>query len=303
MQVHFGVDSLRLEWPGSVVCLGTFDGVHLGHQEVIQAAVGFARTRGLPPVLVTFDRHPASVLVPDRCPPAIAPLEDNLKMFERLGVGIAVVLAFDRALSHMEADEFWSTVLLGALHCKGIVIGHDFAFGHDRKGTPEWLKQHVETQVVPPFEVSGRRVSSSAIRQAIADGEIHVASKLLGRPFAISGVIVQGEQVGRTIGYPTANLARAIDQVVPANGVYAGIATTPYGSYRAAIGIGVRPTFGDFPRTIEAFLLDYPGESLYGTTMRLEIHHRIRNEIAFKSVEELRDQMARDVEFSRQVEM
>lgn len=221
MQVHFGVGLLRAEWSRAVVCVGTFDGVHLGHRAVIGRAVEEARNAELPCALATFDRHPFAVLNPARCPKAIADLGENLREFERLGVAVAVVLPFDAALSRMSADVFLRDVLQGAMHASNLVVGHDFAMGNGREGTPEWLAARVPTTVVPPFEIEGHRVSSSAIRTAIAEGNVESAARLLGRPFELTGVVVGGQKLGRTLGYPTANLARSIDGVLPADGVYA----------------------------------------------------------------------------------
>jgi len=294
MHVHFGVDLLEPEWRESVVCIGTFDGVHLGHQEVIRHAVSRARAEGLPCVLTTFDRHPAAILAPERCPPTIASLQSNLGHFEKLGVSVAVVLTFDRALSQTSAKEFFEHVIKLKFHARAIVLGHDFAFGKNRQGTPAWLREHIETEVLPPFEIGGVRVSSSAIRRAVQDGRVEDAAALLGRPFEIPGIVVAGHRLGRELGYPTANLARSFNQVTPADGVYAGECETAFGRFSAAISIGVRPNI-DALRTIEAFLIDYPGNELYGTAVRLFVDNRIREQRLFPTLEELKHQMALDV--------
>lgn len=295
MQVHFGLELLHAEWPGSVVCVGTFDGVHLGHRKVIQRAVEASRDAELPSVLVTFDRHPAHILAPDRCPQAIAPLGDNLEQFEAIGVAIAVVLAFDFGLSQTPAQTFLASYLVEALKAQKLVVGHDFAFGKGREGTPEWLQSRIETEIVPPFELDGNRVSSSAIRQAVAEGRVEDVSRLLGRPFQVSGVVVAGERLGRKLGYPTLNLARSVDQATPADGVYAGYARTSHGRSRAAVSIGMRPAAGGTRRTIEAYLLDYPGDSLYGEHVRLELCQRLREERDYPNLEALAAQIKLDV--------
>jgi riboflavin kinase / FMN adenylyltransferase len=295
MQVHFGLELLNAEWANSVVCVGTFDGVHLGHQAVIGRAVNDSAQRELPCIVVTFDRHPAHILSPERCPKAIESLGENLEQFERLGVGVAVVLPFTKELSQTSAQTFFDGALVGALRATRLVVGHDFAFGKGREGTPEWLKARIDTEVVPPYELHGSRVSSSAVRNAIAEGDIEEAERLLGRPFAISGIVVAGQRLGRTLGYPTANLARSFDQVTPAHGIYGGYATTPHGTFRAAVSIGVKPAVGGKDQTIEAFLLDYPGHELYGRNISVSLHRRIREERNFESLEALRQQIARDV--------
>ncbi len=295
MQVHFGEELLRAEWTDAVGCLGTFDGVHLGHQKVISTAVARAKGKGLPCVLITFDRHPAAILAPDRCPKAIAPLSSNLKAFEELGVSVALILPFTRPLSETSAQTFLDEVFIAEAKTRHIVVGHDFAFGKDREGTTEWLQARIDTEVVAPFEVAGHRVSSSLIRRAVESGEIQSAAMWLGRPFSIRGLVVGGQKLGRELGFPTINLARSYDGVVPANGIYAGIANLSMGSFRAAISIGDRPTVGGLHRTIEAYLLDFLGTEVYGSSVDLEFHSRLRDEEKFESLAALQEQMARDV--------
>jgi riboflavin kinase/FMN adenylyltransferase len=295
MQVHFGVDMLEPEWSGAVLCIGTFDGVHLGHQAVIRRAVEVGASEGLPVVLLTFDRHPAHVLAPERCPKAVASLDENLTQFSRIGVQVALVLAFTRELSQTSADEFFQLVMVDHVRAKKIVVGHDFAFGKDRQGTPEWLAERIDTEVVPPFMLEGSRVSSSAVRSEVAQGRVEHAGVLLGRPFAIAGVVVSGQRLGRELGYPTINLARSFDQVTPADGVYSGFCQTPHGTYRAAVSIGMRPAVAGTHRTIEAYLIDYPGNDLYGKGVSLSLEKRLREERDFDSLEALKEQIAKDV--------
>lgn len=295
MRVHFGLEQLQAEWQRAAGCLGTFDGVHLGHQAVISAAVAAARSEAMPSVVVTFDRHPAAVVAPERCPPVVATVGSNLRRFADLGVDIAVVLPFDRAMSQVSPEAFLADVLRGALRIDRMAIGHDFAFGHERAGTPAWLSEQLRTEIVPPLELDGARVSSTAIRQAVADGRVEEAARLLGQPFGVEGVVVEGQRLGRTLGYPTVNLARSSPQVSPADGVYAGRCETPFGSYQAAISVGLRPAVGGKDRTIEAYLLDYPGESLYGRALDLQLERRLREERSFESLDALTEQIARDV--------
>jgi riboflavin kinase / FMN adenylyltransferase len=295
MQVHFGPELLHPEWPGATVCIGTFDGVHRGHQAVIGKAVQTARESELPCTLVTFDRHPAAILRPDRCPPAISSLAENLKAFEVLGVAVAVILPFDEKLSKTSAEDFFATILIERLRANCLVVGHDFAFGRGRQGDAAWLKSRIDTIVVPPFEMEGKRVSSTAIREAVAQGEVEHAALWLGRPFQIGGVVVGGQRLGRTLGFPTINIARSFEQLTPADGIYAGRCETRLGTFKAAVSIGLRPTVGGESRTIEAFLIDYPGESLYGDGVRLSLVRRLREERRFQDLDALKLQMERDV--------
>lgn len=296
MQTHFGIDLLEPEWSRSVACIGTFDGVHLGHREVIASAVAKATERGLPAVVITFDRHPAAILAPDKCPLAVASVRSNLEQFAAMGVALSLVLPFDRPLADTSAEDFLHNVVQSAVKAHLLVVGHDFAFGHDRVGTPNWLQGKIETIVVPPYELDGVRVSSSAVRRAVSEGRVEDANRWLGRPFSVEGVVVHGAAMGRKLGYPTANLARSFRQATPADGVYVGTARTDHGIYRAAISVGVRPTIDATTRTIEAYLLEYGGDSLYGKPLALDFERRLRDQVKFDSLEALKEQMALDVE-------
>jgi riboflavin kinase/FMN adenylyltransferase len=295
MNVHFGLGTLIPEWTSSLVCIGTFDGVHRGHQAVIKTAVELGRERELPVIVVTFDRHPAAILSPRRVPLSLRTLPEQLDAFARLGVGMALVLPFDAALSRMSASEFFDAILRHALAAKVVVVGHDFAFGNGREGTTDWLRPRIETVVVPPFEWHGERVSSTAIRERLSQGDITGANDRLGAPFRISGFVVKGQQLGRELGFPTINLARSIGQVLPPDGVYAAIARTPRGPFGAALAIGYRPAVDGQARTIEAFLLDYPGDSLYGAWVSLDLVAYIRAERNFPTLDALTAQMSEDV--------
>ncbi len=300
MTVSFGLGALRAEWVRAVVCVGTFDGVHRGHQAVIGEAARQASAAELPLVLATFDRHPAAILKPDRCPKALAPLEENLREFAALGVSAAVVLPFDAAMAAMSADAFLEEVLRDSFRADRLVVGHDFAMGRGREGTAEWLAARLPTTVVAPFEMDGERVSSSAIRRAVATGDMTTAAHLLGRPFTLTGVVVGGQRLGRTLGYPTANLARTIDGALPDDGVYAAWFEGPSGRFPAALAIGTRPAVGGGPRSIEAYLMDYDGASLYGAACRIEVVARIRGEWNFPSLDALVERMGKDVEEIRE---
>ena len=299
MTVSFGLGALCAEWARAVACVGTFDGVHLGHRAVVAEAARQAREAELPLVLATFDRHPAAILAPERRPKALAPLEENLREFAGLGVGATVVLPFDAAMAAMPAAAFLETVLKGSLRAESLVVGHDFAMGRGREGTAAWLAERMPTTVVPPLKVAGVRVSSSAIRSAVEAGDLEAAARLLGRPFALSGVVVGGQRLGRTLGYPTANLARTVDGVLPADGVYAARFHAPHGRFPAALAVGTRPAVGGGPRSIEAYLMDYDGASLYGAACRIEVVARLREERDFPSLGALVEQMGRDVEVAR----
>jgi riboflavin kinase/FMN adenylyltransferase len=299
MTVSFGLGALRAEWPDAVACIGTFDGVHLGHRAVIGEGTRQAVEAELPLVLTTFDHHPAAVLAPERCPKPILPLEENLRQFEALGVSSTIILPFDEAMAAMSASDFLNDVLRTALRAQRLVVGHDFAMGHGREGTTGWLMERIPTTVVPPFEIDGARVSSSAIRKAVSTGDVGLAGRLLGRPFVLSGVVVGGQKLGRTLGFPTANLARTIDGVLPSDGVYAAWFHSPRGRFPAALAIGTRPAVGGGPRSTEAYLMDYDGASLYGMACRVEVVAKLRDEWNFPSLDALVERMKVDVEEAR----
>jgi len=295
MLVQYGLATLGAEWNRSVVCIGTFDGVHLGHRAVIGETVRRAQSVQAPAVVVTFDRHPLSVLAPERCPPEISTLDERLELFAELGVGATLVLSFDRDLSQMGAQQFLDMILRSGLKAHEVVMGHDFAFGKGREGTPEWLAERIATTVAAPLEIEGVRVSSTTIRGLISEGDMEGAATMLARPHWISGVVVTGEQLGRRLGFPTINIARAAVTILPPDGVYSGSCRTPLGVFRAAISIGRRPAVGGTDRAIEAYLLNYPGDDLYGRPVRLEVAARVRDEIQVATLEQLRAQIERDV--------
>lgn len=295
MKTCFGVESLVPAWPGATVCVGVFDGVHVGHQHVIKRAAEDAREAGRPCVVVTFDRHPARVLRPQAAPAMVATLGQSLRAIGACGADLAVVLAFDEAMAATPAQEFFDRVLVGSLRAASVVVGHDFAFGRGREGDAAWLAQRITTTVVPPFEFEGGRASSTRVRDALAEGDVEAAARLLGRPFAQVGCVVQGEQLGRRLGYPTANVAPVSMQAVPGDGVYAGWAEVPGGRYAAAVSVGARPTFAGRDKVVEAHLLDYGGGPLYGRIVEVGFVLRLRAQERFATAEALQRQMAEDV--------
>ncbi|MCB0826574.1 MAG: bifunctional riboflavin kinase/FAD synthetase [Armatimonadetes bacterium] len=301
MLIHIGLELLEPEWSESVVCIGTFDGVHLGHQALLNQAVSMAKERECPSIALTFDRHPAAVLAPDRKPQSISTFDQDLRYLKESGVAATIILPFDLALANTTAQEFLDRILVGRLKCKQLVVGHDFALGKGREGTIEWLSSRIATHVVEPVLVEDTRVSSSAIRRAIAEADFPSVTRWLSRPYALHGVVVGGQKLGRTLGFPTINLAKSADQIVPPDGVYAGRAQTSRGEYVAAISVGCRPVVEGQNRTVEAYLLDYPGDSLYGKSVELEFWQKLRDEQNFPSLDDLKVQMARDVEQTKQI--
>jgi riboflavin kinase/FMN adenylyltransferase len=301
MIVWFGLSQLPGEWRRSAVCIGVFDGVHRGHQELVRRTVEAGRRMEAPALLVTFDRHPAALLAPEKRPLALQSVSQNLRQLRRLGLSGAVVLAFDEALAAMPAEEFTQRVLVESLRCEQLVVGHDFALGKGRAGSAEWLAARIPTTVVEPVLTGAERTSSSLIRRHVQEGRMAEAEAMLGRPFSLEGIVVGGDKIGRTLGCPTLNLARAGQIVEPADGVYAATASLQGQEWGAAASIGTRPTVDGERRVVEAHLLDYSGPDLYGVPVELRLHERIRGQEKFSGLDELKAQMARDVEAVRAI--
>ena len=301
MEVHFGFPARPLG--PAAATIGSFDGVHLGHQAVLARLQAGAQERGIQRAWVTFDPHPRCVLDPANCPPQLTTLEERLAIVAKLGVEHGIVIGFSRELAALEAGEFMARLLAG-VDLKVLVAGFDFALGRGRKGDLGWLREHgrasgYDVVVVEPFTLDGEEIHSSDVRRLVITGEVTEADRLLGRPYSLSGGVQPGYQVGRTLGYPTVNLAIEPGKLIPGQGIYAGWARTPQGSFRAAVSIGYRPTFDDTQLHVEAFLLDFHGD-LYGSRVELDFVRRLRDgQIRFESASELAEQIRKDVEATR----
>jgi len=276
------------------VAVGTFDGVHLGHREVIRGA----------DTVLTFEPHPAAIVSPTGAPRLLTPLQRKVELIADLGVQELVVVPFDREFASRSAESFIDDVLVSTLRAVHVSVGENFRFGHKAKGDTQRLltDDRFETRIVPLLEVDGEVVSSSHIRGLVLGGAVEYADKLLGAPFTFSGEVTEGDKRGRTLGIPTANLLPRDGYVVPGHGVYACRATTADGVIHvAATNVGVRPMFvtgrGEL---IEAFLVDFQGD-IYGTELRVEFLKRLRGEKRFESVDALIEQMGRDVEEARAI--
>lgn len=302
MLTFFGLpDFQRDRLPPLCVSIGVFDGLHLGHREVVSAGMRDARDSGIPCAALTFDRHPLALLRPEQAPPMLCSLGERLRLLEGMGVDMAVVVPFDRKFASQSPDEFLSSVLRESLNAQRVVVGHDFRFGRHRVGDAAWLSERISTRVVPPVEMDSERVSSSRIRAMVASGDVEGAARLLGRRFSIEGFVVPGNRLGATLGVPTANLAPIEGIALPSNGIYAGVATVDGKAFPAAVSVGDRPTVPGAGFAIEAHLVDYVGGSLYGKAMRLEFARRLRNEERFDTTDAMLVQMRRDIEEVRHV--
>jgi riboflavin kinase/FMN adenylyltransferase len=299
---YFGLPDQRLG--PAALAVGSFDGVHLGHRAVLERLLAAARLEGLTPAWITFDPHPRCVLDPVNCPPQITTLDERLSLVKALGIEHAIVLGFNRALAALTADEFMAR-LLDAMELRALVVGYDFALGRGRTGDVAWLREHGRTHgytvdEVPPFRLHGEEVHSSEVRRLLTLGEVEAAGRLLGRDFALAGLVEPGDRIGHEIGWPTVNLAVPPGKLVPGHAIYAGWARTPLGQHQAAISVGYRPTFGKTDLRVEAYLLDFDGD-LYQQHLELRFVTRLRDQVKFPSAEALSAQIARDVEETREV--
>jgi riboflavin kinase/FMN adenylyltransferase len=299
---------------GSAVTIGAYDGVHLGHRALLGELASRAAADGLTTVVVTFDRHPATVVRPQSAPRLLCDLDQKLELLEAAGVDRTVVVPFDADRANEAAEEFVTTVLVEGLGARLVVVGEDFHFGHGRKGNVALLR---DMGASAGFAVEGvslatgagedgdltEPISSTRIRTLVTDGRVEEAARLLGRPHQVRGPVVHGDhRGGAELGYPTANVDVPQQICLPAPGIYAGFYERPDGGrWETAISVGRRPTFygDDGQLLVEAYLLDFTGD-LYGEEAKVTFVDRLRDELAFDSVDELVDQMGRDVATARE---
>lgn len=303
MDVFYGLETLEPPLSRSVLTIGNFDGVHRAHQQIIAQAGLFAANTGGRVAVLTFEPHPLTVVSPDKAPARLMPLEEKLRCIAAAGADVAVVARSEPALLGLEAERFVEEIIRRRFGPTHIVEGPSFGFGRGRRGTAELLRTLAagfgcEVHIVSPVTVQVDEgetllVSSSLIRGLIREGKVRRAGLCLGRAYALFGEVVHGEHRGRTLSFPTANLAVA-KQLIPGDGVYAGWAVTEVGRFASAISIGTTPTFGGGTRRVEAHLLDFDGD-LYGRPMRLEFDRPLRGQQAFDSGAALREQLEKDV--------
>ncbi len=289
-----------------VVALGNFDGVHLGHQAVLRRAVEEGRKRGVRVVAATFDPHPRVVLTPGWQPKLLTTLGLRREALLRYGADEVWVIPFDEELSAKSPEEFVLDVLVGEIGAQAIVVGENFRFGHRAAGDLGDLRRVMRSSGGEAYGVAVRNegheggISSTRIRHLLAGGEVEEAARLLGRPYLLRGEVVLGDRRGRSIGFPTANVMVDPAVIVPARGVYAGLVRVGKDVHAACTNVGVAPTFDRGESRVEAYLLDFQGD-LYGSIVDVSFAHRIRSERRFSGVEELIEQIARDVEETRRI--
>jgi riboflavin kinase / FMN adenylyltransferase len=298
MRLFHGTDNAKIARP-TVLTLGVFDGLHLGHQLIMQTVVERARAVGAVPTVITFEPHPRAVLHPDSAPPLLQTFDQKIEAFGVLGIEQTIVIHFDREFSQIRAEDFLRDVVVDRLQTKEVYLGRGFAFGHNRAGNIDLLRQvsgrlGFLADEVPEVRLRGHRIGSTRIRELLSEGRVNLARRMLGRPYGVEGRVVRGAERGAQLGFPTANL-HPQNRVIPRGGVYV-TATLIEGQWRRSVtNIGTRPTFERGAETsVETFVLNWSG-NLYGDVVRVRFLHRLRDEKKFNSIAELRAQIEGDV--------
>jgi riboflavin kinase / FMN adenylyltransferase len=306
----YGLDDVPADWGGCVATIGVFDGVHRGHQRIVNRAVEIARARHLPVVVITFDPHPDEVVRPGPHPPSLTSPRRLAQLLAGLGADALCVLPFTPEFSRLSPEEFVRVVLSERLHAAAVVVGENFRFGHKAAGDVPLLAQLGEkydftAEGVPLLATGEGTISSTYIRERLAEGDVAAAAAVLGRPHRVEGVVVRGHMRGRALGFPTANLEVPPQMAIPADGVYAGWLTildtdgNETDRWPAAISVGTNPTFGGGDRTVEAYALDRDDLDLYGTHAAIDFAVRLRGNDRFDTVDALVAQMREDVNQAR----
>lgn len=316
VEVFYGLGEIPAEFGPSVVTIGVFDGVHRGHRLLIDTAVETARDTGTKAVMVTFEPHPVSVFLPERAPLAVTTLDDRLKQAAAAGIDAVVVIDFTKDLRGLGPRDYVQRLLLDGLRAVRVIVGENFTYGADAAGTAETMEElsgemGFSTTIVPLLTSEGVRISSTTVREALAEGNVARANWALGRHFSVSGPVVRGNgRGGKELGYPTANQYFPDSVAIPADGVYAGWFTVdsadipvagniePGKRYAAAISVGTNPTFGDEERSVESFVLDREAD-LYGHDATVEFVEHLRGMVKFESIDDLLENMSRDVDAAR----
>ena len=298
MQIYYDLEAPSESFQESMLTVGVFDGLHIGHQAVIQQVLTQAKKFKLASFVLTFDPPPLAFLAPERCPPALTTLPKKIEILEQLGVDAVVFARFDAYLQQMSPDTFVQEVLLKRLHARQVIVGYDWQFGKGRSGNADALKQlgdqyRFDVMIVGPVQLHGKPVHSTRVREAIADSNLDLASELLGRRYSIIGEVREGEGRGRQIGFPTANIDTG-NQMLPPNGVYAVQVKLEGGMFNGVLNMGTRPTFDGEKFQIETHLFDFE-KMIYGKKIEIFFIEKIRVEQRFPNPEMLVNQIKRDV--------
>ncbi|MER6673696.1 bifunctional riboflavin kinase/FAD synthetase [Streptomyces sp. NPDC000983] len=308
MQRWRGLEDIPQDWGRSVVTIGSYDGVHRGHQLIIRHTVERARELGLPAVVVTFDPHPKEVLRPGTHPPLLAPHHRRAELMAELGVDAVLVLPFTTEFSNLSPADFVVKVLIDRLRAKAVVEGPNFRFGHRAAGDVEYLAELGKTydfdvEVVDLYVSGeaggGQPFSSTLTRRLVGEGDVEGAAEILGRPHQVEGIVVRGAQRGRELGVPTANVETLPHTAIPADGVYAGWLHAQGEIMPSAISVGTNPTFDGTERTVEAHVIDRVGLDLYGLHVAVDFLSYVRGQVKFDSLDALIERMGEDIKISR----
>lgn len=305
MHVYNGVRELNSPLKSSVLTIGNFDGVHLGHQQLVETVVREAQHYGIPAVVYTFYPHPVKILKPEKAKQRLFDMRDQQQQMEARGIQAIIIEQFTKEFSQISAEDFLEHNILKNLNPKTLVVGHDFSFGAGRSGNIPFLEQFcaqkgIRLIIIPPFQLDGEVVSSTKIREYLRQGEIEKAQRLLGRPYYVRGRVEPGFKRGRTIGVPTANIHPDVE-FLPRQGVYCTFTVINGKRHPSVTNIGVNPTFqtdGKGPVKIETHLLDFD-ESLYGIEVEVYLLHFIRDEMKFSGIDALKEQISLDIQEAR----
>ena len=304
MKIFRQIEDQSLSTLGSVVTMGNFDGIHSGHQALISSTVEEAKQLGYDSIVLTFEPHPLKVLAPDRAPRLILSYEDKMALFQSFGVNLVIAQSFDRQFASISADDFVRRFLVERLKVRKLWVGRDLRFGQGRKGNVDDLlrlasENGFEVGVLDPILLEGERISSSRIRQLLEEGRVDEVRPLLGRFHFVSGTVVKGHRRGRALGFPTANISSQTE-VMPPDGIYATLFHVRNKQWLSVSSIGINPTFGDGPRTVESFIFDFDGD-IYGESVKLSFVKRIREERKFTIVDDLIGQIDEDVKCAKAI--
>lgn len=304
MRIVHGINNLKRQTSPSLVCVGVFDGVHLGHQNIIKESVKQASLLKAKSIVVTFQPHPGKVLKGANAVAMLASLKHRLNLLEKLGVNLCLIINFNRKIARLSTPEFLQKILINKLNMKMLIVGEKFSFGRERMHSPAGLKKIAQElsfklRVVRPARYHSRVISSSFIRYLIEKGKLKVAAKLLGRPVSILGTVVRGKQRGRSIGFKTANIDPH-HEAIPSSGVYAAYSKLGKKIYKSVLNIGTRPTFGEKEPTIEVHIFGV-SRKLYGKDIEIYFKKRLRPEKRFKDKDHLRKQILKDAALAQQI--
>lgn len=295
MQIHSDIDHLQVD--KSVVSIGKYDALHLGHQHILSSMVSYAREQNLPAAVVTFDRHPNHILKPLEVPVPVLGDSQRKELFEDLGIDILLQLEFSQELADLPAEEFVEKHLVRALNAQKVFVGEHFRFGAGGVGDWHAIANHgLSVESVKHLSLDGEKISTTNIRVALNEGNVELAAKMLGRNHKTTGVVEKGRQLGRTLGFPTANLSRSSEGMLPADGVYAGYLHVGGERYVAAHSVGTNDTIGEIPRLVESHAVGHDDLDLYGEIATVEYVKKVRGWKKFDSIEELVEQVQEDIQ-------